>query len=1589
MQMVTRLTALLCFVGLPGFAQDRHPDHHEFDAALHVPFKGDTAARSASLDFHFEDAPEDTLAIWRLELVDARGAVLRTFDGETPLARGKGIAKVAMEGRLADGRVLPQGFYGLRLTAVAASAEAYLRRSGSQSQRVSEWLSQPGLERQEQEGTFCVGPVPRLKLRPFEPLAVGAKAVPGAKGAYTAQAIASAPGGLPYTIYLGNLHSQTNHSDGGQAVGSCAGAETPQGGTQGPAEAFEMMRVQAGGDFLLASEHNHMFDGSTGTNTALDPTDPNYGSQLFARGLGLAATYRVAHPDFLALYGMEWGVISNGGHLNILNPDGLATWESNASSQLLGDFYTPKSDYPSLYTFMRGRNWIGQFNHPQTSQFGNMVYTADGDAVMALCEVVNTSAFSKNITETETSRSFYEGAFKRLLETGYHVAPSTDQDNHCANWGLSYGNRTGVLIPTGTPLTMEAFLDAIRARRVFATMDKTSQIVLTANDAIQGQRISNGGALNLKVNYASTTPGRAASQIQIWEGVPGVIGSSALLSDGADTLAVNPAPGPHFYYAVITQDNGDKLWSAPIWVDQAAGAVSANITQPSANLSVPTGSSVDFLGVATTSHAGITSTTWTFGDGDTASGTAASHTFTNAGTTSITRTVTFTATDDQGAVGSATRLVTVLPAVSTNTPPTLSALPNQSIPRNGGLGPLAFTASDAETPAGLLTVTARSSNQALIPDANLTLEGADGVYALSLVPAPDQVGSAVITLTVTDGASASTSRTFTVSVGATGQPRLIISQYYEGLSNNKWLEVTNVGTGAYDAALAPLYLGSWFNPITNGTTYAVTPIPGTLAPGASLVFKNGSAVLPAAANVTGTPVVNTAVLNFNGDDITYITPVNAANATAYAARVDAIGENSAFWATSVSGGYGKDSSFIRAFPVTAPNPTFTVGEWTKVALATVDGAATGASERLGEHAFNHAPSLSDIPSQELIAGATLPAVPFSAADDQGASTLVYAFSSSNPTLLPVGGIVLGGADGARTLTLTPVADQVGSASVTVTATDALGASSSTSFLLTVKAPPVAITGVTVTPESLTLAPGRTFDFQVQVLGTGSYSSVVTWSAEGGSIDATGHYLAPALEGQYLVTARSVQDATQAGQARVTVFNAPPTAQDQTLELDEDTPLPIVLTGVDPEAAPLTYAVVQAPQHGTLSGVAPNLVYTPAADFNGLDAFTFTVSDGAKTSAPATARLTVRPVNDLPLALAQALTTQEDAPLALTLAGSDADGDALSFAVVQAPAHGQLTGSAPNLVYTPEANFSGHDTFTFVVSDGGGSSAPATVELDVTPVNDAPSALPMVVNTLEDAPVAVTLGGTDVEGQPLTYTVLEAPAHGTLSGTAPNLTYTPAANFSGHDAFTFKVNDGSADSASATVGLVVQAVNDAPVALPQALGTGEDTPLALQLAGTDVEGAPLTFQILQAPAHGTLSGTAPALVYTPAANYNGTDSFTFKVNDGQLDSAPATVSLAVASVNDAPVALPQELTVTRLSLLPIHLMGSDAEGDRLQVTLLTRPKHGLLIGDKGNHYYLPFPGFIGEDSLTFKVNDGRLDSAPAAVRIHVVKAHGRF
>jgi hypothetical protein len=475
-------------------------------------------------------------------------------------------------------------------------------------------------------------------------------------------------------------------------------------------------------------------------------------------------------------------------------------------------------------------------------------------------------------------------------------------------------------------------------------------------------------------------------------------------------------------------------------------------------------------------------------------------------------------------------------------------------------------------------------------------------------------------------------------------------------------------------------------------------------------------------------------------------------------------------------------------------------------------------------------------------------------------------------------------------------------------------------------------------------------------------------------------------------------------------NAAPTAAAQAATMDEDGIAAITLTGADPENEALTFAVVTPPQHGALSGAAPNLTYEPVADYNGPDSFTFLVTDASGgTSGPAMVSISVMPVNDAPSASSLAITTPEDSAVSMTLFGTDPDNEPLAFVITESPRHGTLSGVAPNLTYAPAPDYAGPDPFTFTVADAGGATSdPATVSVTVAQVNDPPTAFGQALAIPEDTAVPITLGGGDPDGDSLTYVVLAPPQHGLLVGAAPNLTYVPSANYNGLDTFAFVAVDPSgATSAPSSVFLTMTFVNDIPVANNASTTTTEGLPLGITLTADDIENDALTFAVLTGPAHGTLAGTAPNLTYTPSPGYSGPDSLTFQVADapGALSNV-ATISIEVKPVavaNQPPVC--STATVPRLvwppnhEMTPLSILGvTDPEGGSITIAVTSirqdEPLNGIGDGDTSPDATLSPPAIRAERrqngngrvyTIDFKAIDPLGGSCLGAVKVCVPKS----
>ncbi|MEN6369155.1 MAG: Ig-like domain-containing protein [Thermotogota bacterium] len=452
---------------------------------------------------------------------------------------------------------------------------------------------------------------------------------------------------------------------------------------------------------------------------------------------------------------------------------------------------------------------------------------------------------------------------------------------------------------------------------------------------------------------------------------------------------------------------------------------------------------------------------------------------------------------------------------------------------------------------------------------------------------------------------------------------------------------------------------------------------------------------------------------------------------------------------------------------------------------------------------------------------------------------------------------------------------------------------------------------------------------------------------------------------------------------VVYFDDMVTAVDQSAELDEDTSVVVQLVGTDVDGDMLPATVLAGPQHGTLVGYDPttgSVTYVPDPDYAGPDSFTFTACDERGVCDEGIVSLTVHPVNDPPRAVDPTDVLSEDGSLTLVLAGTDADGDALTYTILTGPTHGTLVGFAPTtgtLTYVPDPNYNGSDSFTFTVCDPSGACDTGTAALAVTPVNDPPVAIGMAGTLNEDTSLLLQLEGTDVDGDVLAFSIVAGPAHGTLVGFDPAtgaVTYVPDPNYSGPDSFTFTVCGPTGACDTATIALTVSPVNDPPEASPQDVWTREDVSLGIHLSASDVDGDSISYRIVIGPTHGTLLGLNPAtgaLMYVPDGNYNGLDSLTFSACDPAGACDTAVVAIEVVAVDDPPAAVDQTLVLDEDQTLAIELAGSDVDEDAVTFAILVPPEHGTLVGfdpDSGAVTYVPDPHYDGTDMFRFSVCD---------------------
>ncbi|WP_138543612.1 Ig-like domain-containing protein, partial [Pseudoalteromonas rubra] len=436
---------------------------------------------------------------------------------------------------------------------------------------------------------------------------------------------------------------------------------------------------------------------------------------------------------------------------------------------------------------------------------------------------------------------------------------------------------------------------------------------------------------------------------------------------------------------------------------------------------------------------------------------------------------------------------------------------------------------------------------------------------------------------------------------------------------------------------------------------------------------------------------------------------------------------------------------------------------------------------------------------------------------------------------------------------------------------------------------------------------------------------------------------------------------------ITPVNDAPVAANLTISTDEDTPsaaLAVRAAATDIEDGVPTgeLTLTSTPSLGlvTLDQEAGTLVYTPNTNEVGEETFTYTITDSdGLASASANITVNIGAINDRPVVGDDSVTTDEDVTVVLDILANDSDVEDQGFNGANVTLEDQGNGAGSyakadvtiladgTLEIAPKQDETGSFSFTYTLTDSEGlASLPATVTVTLTPVNDAPVAVDNSVELQEEGSFEVNVLGNDFdvdEGDSFdlsSVTVVSAAQNGQTTVTAQGtIVYTANTNYFGNDSFTYTVKDqAGAVSNEATVTLSVTPINDAPVVEGQVLSLNEDDTLLVTLSGTDPDADVLTYSIVSGVSSGSLQQQSDTTwLYTPNADFNGSDSFSFMANDGALDSNTATVSLTVNAVNDAPVITgTPDTSVVHNTAYSFTPQASDTDGDTLTFAITNQP-----------------------------------------------------
>lgn len=444
----------------------------------------------------------------------------------------------------------------------------------------------------------------------------------------------------------------------------------------------------------------------------------------------------------------------------------------------------------------------------------------------------------------------------------------------------------------------------------------------------------------------------------------------------------------------------------------------------------------------------------------------------------------------------------------------------------------------------------------------------------------------------------------------------------------------------------------------------------------------------------------------------------------------------------------------------------------------------------------------------------------------------------------------------------------------------------------------------------------------------------------------------------------------------------PLVDNYSIELSEDTEITVDLldriTDVDDDS--IDVKIIKSPSSGTLTVQNGSVVtYKPNADFNGEDQLIIMGTDSSGLSNTGIVTLVVTKVNDLPKALGDNRQAAEDTPLVVDVLANDTDVDNDVLTLLDV---GDATNGTVNIVdgkvnYQPNPNFTGNDSFTYTVGDGSGQVS-AIVNVQIEPVQDSPVTSPDTATVNEDDSVVVNVlaNDTDVDGDPLQVIEVFEVNGGTVEiiNEGAALRFTPLANANGTAQFAYRASDRNS-TAVGRVTVQINPVPDAPQAVEDVVATQDDRAIVIEPLANDVDidGDALNLvELATLPASGVAELLADNTVrYTPNINSNGSDTFTYRLEDATGLSSEGQITVNVTAFNDLPVAQPDEVTGAEDSplLLDVLANDSDPDGNALAITRVSATDKGIITFEGAVLRFVPNANFTGVVEVTYDVSDG--------------------